>query len=245
MRRFSKLALKPYSTWVLCFTAASVLTASVILAARRAANSQRDQLVLVQNGAFYGEEQYYVVAPPLIHVYYLKSGKPRSDSSARRNYVHEIFGLANDRWVIQRHGISGRPDVFLNADHCDANNQLDLSSDSLRKAFPGTIRIKDIKAHGDYSIAIYSEIPGETWYSLRAALLHQEADGWRLVQSVFAGEGFPFCGTAYFPMVSDSQPQSFILLVYTSAMDPTGHDFVNIQSLLIKRPEPLPQQRQK
>lgn len=216
-----------------------------ILSAQSTTSSQGDQLVVVQNGVFYGEEQYYVVEPPFIHVYYLKNGKPRGNSGAPEEYVYELFGLINERWAIHRHGLSGKPDVFLSADHCDTKNELDLPDSLMRQVFPGKIRIKDIKVLGEYSIVIYTEIPGQTWYSLKAALLHHEASGWRLVQTVIAGDSFPFCGMAYFPIVSESQPESSILLVYTSSMDPTGHDFVSIQSLLIKRPKILPAQCQK
>src|SRR5882757_1021628 len=59
--------------------------------------------VIEQNGFFYGDEQYYVVSPPVIHVYYQPpadsdsaSGMPRSPDGVKKpdSYFHETFVLA-------------------------------------------------------------------------------------------------------------------------------------------------------
>jgi hypothetical protein len=216
---------------------AAILAATLAPAAQNVLDTERHQVTFEQNGFFYGEEQYYVVVPPVIHVFDpVWPEKPEK-------YRHEVFHIENGKWIKTIGKPTSKPKLFLAEDLCDTDNRLDLPSGPLRNGLPPGVRIKDIEHHLDYAIVIYSDTPTQAeWYSLRAALMRKdERNGWRAVETIYAGDNRHYCGRTEFPVFTRPGEQSFILLLHTGETNMEDRNFADIQSFLVrKRPFQYP-----
>jgi hypothetical protein len=202
-----------------------------------------------QNGFFYGEEQVYVVTPPVIHVYYqpaagsdAASKKTTQRSSGRRlhlqpngdKYFHEIFALVKGEWTKKFREISKKPDTYLSANSCDSTNESDLPSPLMSQALPHPIKIKEIKDYQDYAVVVFSDTPNQNeWYSLKTALLEREPSGWHMVSTMYGGSFVHFCGTSTFHIRLSSGDEPLDLLIYSGWSDSAGREFISIQSFVI------------
>lgn len=213
---------------------AAVALATTLLEAQtpaRTPHPKRQQVTFEQTGYFYGDEQYYVVAPPMIHVYdAVWPDRPEK-------YRHEVFRIDHGKWAKTITSPTGKPRLFLTEDLCDTDNHLDVPSGPLRNALPRGVRIKDVESHLDYAVAIYSDTPAQTeWYSLKTSLLSRDGTiDWRVVKTIYAGDFRHYCGREEFPVFTRSREQSFVLLLYTSETDAEDRGFIDIQSFLVKK----------
>lgn len=226
---------------------AAILAAPLGPAAQNARRTKRQQITFEQNGFFYGEEQYYVVTPPLIHVYYQppdeydnasekrSKGMKLQTQPNRDTYFHEIFVLISGKWSKKYRAVSKKPDRYLTANSCDSTNALDLPGGPLSGALPHPIKIKEIEDHSNYAVVVYSDTPDQKkWYSLKIALLEREPNGWRMANSIFGGSFVHFCGTETFHIGFSSAQEPLVLLVYSGWSDPEDRDFISIQSFVVK-----------
>lgn len=229
-RTFSWLYLR-LPRCVAIVTLGTVVAATLALAAQQARQMRHAQITFEQNGFFYGWEQYYVVAPPLIHVY--DPVWPERPEAFR----HEVFRVVHGKWTKRLRNPTGKPKLFLGEDLCDTDNSLDVPSGPLRKALPPGVRIKDVEHHLDYAIAIYSDTPDQTeWYSLKASLMRKDgAQGWRSAETIYAGDARHYCGGTEFPVFTGLGEESFILLVYTGELSSDNRSFADIQSFLVRK----------
>ena len=202
-----------------------------------------------RNGFFYGEDQYYLVTPPLIHVYYLPDAESdakddqRAQESAHNSdkYRHEIFVLVHGKWMKKWRAFSKKPELFLHANSCDTKNELDLPGRLLSDALPRRIKIKKIEDHQDYAVVVYSDTPDrDEYYALKTALLERGPHDWYLVDTIFGGDAVHFCGTEEFHARSSIKEELLVLLIYSGDLSTDGQDFISIQSLLVRVPVPKP-----
>jgi len=210
-------------------------------------------VTIEQNGFFYGEEQYYTVTPPIIHVYYQPSAefqgaakktskrpvrmKGRAESSGDE-YFHEIFVLAEGKWTKKYRAVSKKPDGYVTANSCDTTNALDLPGGLLRAVLPHPIKIKEIEDHGDFAVVVYSDTPNQNeYYSLRTALLERDSLSWHVTSSTFSGEAIHFCGTNAFHARLNNGEESVVFLLYLGDTVSDQPDFISIQSFLVRQPK--------
>lgn len=208
------------------------------------------QAVLEQNGFFYGEEQYYVVETPFVHVYYQDSKESDNESGKvepmlgheearphRKNgeYHHEVFSLAEGKWIKRNRGFSKEPALYLNGSACDTANKLNVPSGAMAEALPHAIKVKAVDNHEDYAVVVYSDTPDrDEFYSLKTALLIRDSNHWRLVDTIFSGDAVHFCGVEAFRTRFRNGEEPRILLVYLGDADPKKRYFVSIQSFLVR-----------
>ncbi len=208
------------------------------------------RVTIEQNGFFYGEDQFYVVTPPAIHVYYQRSTgsndssndveqRPADDQLRSQwkgqEYYHEVFGLVHGKWTKKQREFSEKPNRHLNGNSCDSANKLDLPGGALRGALPRPIKIKDIEDRKVYAVVTYSDTPDQKeWYSLTVALLNRDPAGWHIVSTIYAGKNRQFCGKEAFRTRMRSGEEPLVLLLYSGESDPQDHYFVDIQSLLVR-----------
>lgn len=220
--------MKP-ALWFVTLAAISFATPALTGQPPRRASGQ--QITFEQTGYFYGEEQYYIVVPPIVHVY--DAAWPEKSDV----YRHEVFRIQNGKWAKTLKKPSRKPKLFLDQDLCDTDNQLDVPSGPFRNALPLGVRIKDVENHLDYAIAIYSDTPTQTeWYSLKATLLRRdESAAWHAVNTIYAGDAKHYCGRTEFPVPAHPGDQSFVLLLYTSETNIESRSFIDIQSFLVTK----------
>jgi hypothetical protein len=228
---------------------------------QRKAPATQHHATIEQNGFFYGEEQFYLVTPPLIHVYYQLPAESDSASekmpqrpagvklqtpSNRDRYFHEIFVLVKGKWAKKYREVSKKPDSYLTASSCDTTNNVDLPGGLLSDALPRPIKIKGIEDHSDYAVVVYSDTPDQKeWYSLKTALLEREPNGWHMVSSIYGGSFVHFCQTKTFHARFSSVEQPLVLLIYSGWSDPEERDFISIQSFLVREAKARPPEQKK
>jgi hypothetical protein len=229
-----------------------VLTPGVRAQGRREALSPPHQVTIEQNGVFYGEDQYYVVAPPIIHVYYsvdepergLLDAQAESERNAGKFY-HETFGLVRGKWTKKTKAISKRPEVFLDGSSCDTTNKEGLPGGPLSGVLPQGIKIKEIEDYKDHVVVVYSDTPDRNeWYSLKIALLDRDGQGWHVVDTIYGGDDVQFCGTSAFHARLSSGEEPEVLLIYSGWLHPSGRTFISIQGVLVRKlPPKAPKQK--
>ena len=220
---------------------------------RREARSSPHQVTIEQNGVFYGEEQYYVVTPPFIHVYYSVDKPERGlldeASESQRNagkFYHEAFGLVRGKWTKKTKEISKRPKLFLDGSSCDTTNKGELPGGPLSEALPQAIKIKEIEDYKDHVVVVYSDEPDRNeWYSLKIALLDRDGQRWHVVNTIYGGDDVQFCGTRAFRARLSSGEEPEVLLIYSGWLHPNGRTFISIQGLLVREllPKALKQRK--
>lgn len=229
--------------------------------AQNARRTGHQQIILEQNGFFYGREQYYLVTPPLIHVYYQPSDEydNASEEIPKRStgvelptqlnpgaYFHEIFVLANGKWAKKYRAVSTKPDSYLTGNSCDTTNALDLPGGLLRDALPRPIKIKEIEDRTDYAIVVYSDTPNQNeYYSLKTALLGRDSLSWHVETTIFSGSAMRFCGTKTFRAAFSRGEDPLVFLLYLGDLMTDEADFISIQSFLLRENKADPQPRRK
>ena len=233
---------------------AAILAAPLGPTARSAQLSNRRQITLEQSGFFYGEEQYYVVTPPLIQVYYRPSAESDDASEKmpwrpkgmklqrqgnRGTFLHETFVLVNGKWAKKYKTVSMKPDSYLTANSCDTTNSLDLPGGPLGDVLPHPIKIKLVEDHSDYAVVVYSDTPDRhEYYSLKTALLERDSPSWHVASTIYSGDAMHFCGTKTFHAKSSNGDEPLIFLLYLGDAVSDEPDFISIQSFLLR--EALP-----
>jgi len=210
---------------------AAIVTATMCWSAQNVRHAKREKITFEQTGYFYGEEQFYVVKPPIIHVYdAIWDEKPEV-------YRHEVFRIKQGKWVKTLRKPTGKPKLFLAEKLCDTDNHLDVPSGPLRNALPAGVHIKDIEDHSDYAIAVYSDTPTQTeWYSLKASLLRRnERNTWSTAETIYAGDARHYCGREEFPVFTNPGEEAFVFLLYTGETSIEDRSFTDIQSFLVRK----------
>ena len=127
--------LHMFSFLILLCSLAVLLLATQVQAQRKA-TSAAHHVSIEQNGFFFGEEQYYLVTQPLIHVYYLADAESDvTDAQAVQQLAqnsHEIFVLVRGKWIKKWRAFSKKPEVFISGNSCNTRNELDLPGGRLR-----------------------------------------------------------------------------------------------------------------
>jgi hypothetical protein len=230
-------------SFLILLSALAALLPAMQAQTQRRATRALHHASIEQNGFFYGEEQYYLVTPPLIHVYYPPDAESdvkddqRAQESAQNSdkYRHEIFVLVHGKWMKKWRAFSKKPELFIHASSCDTKNEVDLPGGLLSDALPQRIKIKKIEDHQDYAVVVYSDTPDrDEYYALKAALLERGPHGWHLVNAIFGGDAVHFCGTEEFHARSSTKEEPLVLLIYSGDLGSGGRDFISIQSFLVR-----------
>jgi len=242
--------LRHKRSFLILLSALAALLPAMQAQTQRRATPALHHVSIEQNGFFYGEEQYYLVTPPLIHVYYLSDAesdvrdnrRPQESAQNSDKYRHEIFVLVHGKWMKKWRAFSKKPELFMHASSCDTKNEVDLPGGLLSDALPQRIKIKKIEDHQDYAVVLYSDTPDrDEYYALKTALLEPGPHGWHLVNAIFGGDAVHFCGTEEFPARWSTKEEPLVLLIYSGDLSSDGRNFISIQSLLVREARvPLP-----
>src|SRR5262249_2360351 len=155
------------------------------------------RVTLEESGFFYGQSQYYVVAPPLINVYYPLDGntdeEPSGQKVRRQRYHHEIFALRKGKWLKAWRNMSDKPTGYVGEPGRDTSSQSSLSLGELAGVFACAGKAKSIDNRGKYALVIYSDTPERAeFYALKTALLVADSGHWLLADTHYSGDAENF-----------------------------------------------------